>query len=72
MTFNSVIVRDSEGERRLGMEQLPLRIGTGPDCEIRLPGPGSSAVALLDNLDGAPFVQPVGRGASMQINGVAI
>jgi len=65
----SVIIRDSEGERRLNIEQLPLRLGTGTDCEIRLPGPGSSAVAILDELDGEPFVQPVGRSASMQING---
>jgi formylglycine-generating enzyme required for sulfatase activity len=64
----SVIIRDSEGERRLNIEQLPLRLGTGTDCEIRLPGPGSSAVAILDELDGEPFVQPVGRSASMQIN----
>lgn len=69
MKITSVIIRDSEGERRLDIEQLPLRLGTGTDCEIRLPGPGSGAVALLDELDGEPFVQPVGRGASMQING---
>ena len=69
MKFTSVILRDSEGERRLSIEQLPLRLGTGTDCEIRLPGPGSSAVALLDELDGAPFVQPIGRSASMKING---
>lgn len=69
MKITSVIIRDSEGERRLDIEQLPLRLGTGSDCEIRLPGPGSGAVALLDELDGEPFVQPVGRGASMQING---
>ena len=69
MKIASVIIRDSEGERRLNIEQLPLRLGTGTDCEIRLPGPGSSAVAILDELDGEPFVQPVGRSASMQING---
>ncbi len=69
MKFTSIIIRDSEGERRLDIEQLPLRLGTGADCEIRMPGPGSTAVALLDVLDGEPFVQPVGRSASMQING---
>ncbi len=69
MKFSSVIIRDSEGERRLNIEQLPLHLGTGTDCDIRLPGPGSTAVALLDELDGAPFVQPVGRSASMKING---
>ena len=69
MKIASVIIKDGEGERTLDIEQLPLRLGTGSDCEIRLPGPGSGAVALLDELDGEPFVQPVGRGASMQING---
>ena len=69
MKIASVIIRDSEGERRLNIEQLPLRLGTGTDCEIRLPGPGNSAVAILDELDGEPFVQPVGRSASMRING---
>jgi formylglycine-generating enzyme required for sulfatase activity len=68
----SVIIRDGEGERRLKIEQLPLRLGTGTDCEIRLPGPGSSAVAILDELDGEPFIQPVGRRGSMQINGAAL
>jgi formylglycine-generating enzyme required for sulfatase activity len=69
LKISSVIIRDSEGERRLNLEQLPLRLGTGTDCEIRLPGPGSSAVALLDELDGDPFIQPVGRSASMKFNG---
>ncbi|RLA32547.1 MAG: hypothetical protein DRR11_07945 [Gammaproteobacteria bacterium] len=69
LKFNSVILRDSEGEQRFDAARLPLRLGTGTDCEIRLPGPGSSAVALLDELDGEPFVQPVGRGSSVTING---
>jgi len=69
LKFDAVIVRDAEGERRLGLPDLPLRIGTGGDCEIRLPGPGSSAVALLDALDGQPFLQPVGRGAALRLNG---
>jgi len=69
LKFTSIILRDGEGERRLKIEQLPLRLGTGTDCEIRLPGPGSNAVALLDELDGAVFVQPVGRGTLLKING---
>ena len=72
MKFTSVILRDSEGERRLDIGQLPLRLGTGSDCEIRLPGPGSSAVAILDELDGEPFIQPMGRSASLKINGEAL
>jgi formylglycine-generating enzyme required for sulfatase activity len=69
LKFNAIIVRDSEGERRLDVRNLPLRLGTGPECEIRLPGPGSNAVALLDELDGEPFVQPVGTNGALKING---
>ena len=69
MTIATVIVRDAEGERRHATGELPLRIGTGPDCHIRLPGPGSNAVALLDELDGAPFLQPVGQSGALKING---
>ena len=72
MKVDAIIVRDSEGERRFDASQLPLRIGTGTDCELRLPGPGSNAVALLDELDGAPFVQPVGALAALKVNGDAL
>ena len=72
MKFDTVIVRDSEGDRSLPLQDLPLRIGTGIDCQVRLPGPGSSAVALLDELDGEPFVQPIGRSDALKINGEAL
>ena len=69
MSFDHLTIRDVEGERRIGAERLPLRVGTGSDCELRLPGPGGGPVMLLDLLDGVPFVQPVGRDAVLQING---
>ena len=69
MKFDSVIVRDAEGERRLTPDQLPIKLGTGVNCEILLPGPGNAPVAILDNLDGEPFIQPVGRGGTLKING---
>ena len=40
MSFDHLIIRDVEGERRLDAESLPLRIGTGSDSGLRLPGPG--------------------------------
>jgi len=64
-----LFIRDVEGERRVDSHALPLRVGTGSDCQIRLPGPGGEPVALVDLLDGTPFVQPVGRAASMSLNG---
>lgn len=68
MSLN-LFVRDVEGERRIDTARLPLRVGTGSDCALRLPGPGGGPVMLLDLLDDAPFVQPVGRDESMAING---
>ena len=69
MKFEHLFVRDLEGERRVDAQALPLRVGTGSDCELRLPGPGGEPVAFVDLLDGAPFVQPVGRAASVTLNG---
>lgn len=68
MKLESVLVRDSEGDRRYGIAKLPLKLGNGSDCAIRLPGPGSTAVALLDELDGRAFIQPTGRGNALTIN----
>ena len=69
MSFDHLVIKDVEGERRIDADRLPLKVGTGSDCEIRLPGPGGGPVALLDLLDGTPFVQPVGHGDSLQLNG---
>ena len=69
MSFDHLIIRDVEGERRLEADALPLRIGTGSDSGLRLPGPGGGPIVLLDILDGEPFVQPVGRDASVMLNG---
>ena len=69
MSFDAVVILDAEGERRMGIERLPLRVGTGSECEVRLPGPGGGPVALLDLLDDAPFVQPVSGAGTLQLNG---
>lgn len=69
MRFEQLFVRDVEGERSFAAAALPLRVGTGADCNIRLPGPGGAPVALVDLLDGEPFVQPVGGGQTLALNG---
>jgi len=69
LRFDHLYIRDVEGERRITTAELPLRIGTGTDSDLRLPGPGGGPVILLDILDGAPFVQPVGRDSSVSLNG---
>jgi len=69
LKFDAIVVTGTEGERRLTLAELPLKIGTGVDCDIRLPGPGRSAFGLLDELDGEPFVQPIGNQGALAING---
>ena len=72
MSFDKLIIRNVDGERSFGSGDLPLRVGTGSDCQLRLPGPGGEPVALLDLLDGSPIVQPVGRNTALQINATAL
>ena len=71
MIINALVIRDGDGERRLGVDQLPIRIGSGSDCDIRLPGPAGGIAATLDALDGQPFLQPAG-GSSLTVNGEAL
>ncbi len=72
MNLQSIVVRDNSGEKQYPRDRLPLKIGTGIDCDIRLPGPGNAPVALLDDLDGEPFIQPVDRAGTMSVNGVPL
>jgi len=72
LSLGNLVIRDVAGERSFGREELPLRVGTGTECQVRLPGPGGEPAALLDLLDGLPIVQPVGRNTSLRINDVAL
>ena len=72
MSFEDLVIRSVEGERRFRRDELPLRVGTGGDCQLRLPGPGGEPVAMLDLLDDLPIVQPVGRDTSLRINDEAL
>lgn len=72
MSFDHLIIKDVSGERRIDAGKLPLRVGTGSDCGLRLPGPGGGPLILLDLLDGVPFVQPVGKGSAVEINGMPL
>jgi len=72
LSFGNLVIRDVAGERSFGSDELPLRVGTGSECQVRLPGPGGEPVAMLELLDGMPIVQPVGRNTSLRINDVAL
>ena len=52
MSLN-LVIRDVEGERQIAADRLPLRVGTGSNCDLRLPGPGGGPVMMLDVLDDA-------------------
>ena len=68
MSIRELWVDDAEGRRQFALSDLPLKIGTASDCELRLPGPASTMVASLDTLDGAPFLQ-AGTGSGVTVNG---
>lgn len=71
MSIRELEVTDGSGERRYAPSDLPLRLGTASDCHVRLPGPASATVALLDTLEDRPFLQPVGSHG-VTVNGDAL
>ncbi len=72
MSTDHLVIRDVTGERSIARNRLPLRVGTGGDCEIRLPGPGGTPIAQIDLLDGLPFVQPLASSLALELNGEAL
>ncbi|UCG71846.1 MAG: PEGA domain-containing protein [Chromatiales bacterium] len=57
------------GERRFGPGDLPLALGAGADCALRVPGAvGSAPIAQVSDLDGRPLLQPA-PGARLVLNG---
>ena len=72
MSIDKLIIRTVDGDRQITESDLPLRVGTGSDSQLRLPGPGGEAAALLDLLDGIVFIQPAGRSTAMLVNGVPL
>ena len=68
MTLKHLIVKTFEGEVSYSRKELPLRVGTSNDCQVRLPGPGGSAVAMFDLLDGILIIQPVSKEDFLLLN----
>ncbi len=57
------------GERRFGAPDLPLAMGAGAECALRVPGAvGSAPIAQVSDLDGRPLLQPA-PGARITLNG---
>jgi formylglycine-generating enzyme required for sulfatase activity len=68
----NIIVVDSNGERPVPAEKLPLSIGSHVTADVRVPGPVADGNrALIDLLDDRPFLQTVGK-QGVEVNGEAL
>lgn len=67
--LQSVVLHVGGSESRFDATALPLRIGTDSGADVRLPGPGGRPLAMLDALDGQPFLQPVDRPSPIERDG---
>ena len=67
-----ILVDAPGGQRRFGAQDLPLSIGTGIDCPLRIPGAaGAPPVGQISDLDGRALLQPA-PGARLVLNGDAL
>lgn len=68
--MNLVIsVHSPTGDSRFGPEDLPLSLGAGTECELRIPGAlGTAPLAQVSDLDGRALLQPAHR-ARLALNG---
>jgi formylglycine-generating enzyme required for sulfatase activity len=69
-----IVIGTPSGSRRLGFTDLPIRIGSGPNADIRVPGPVSGEIlGLIGSLDERVFLQPAGStGGALAVNGEAV
>ena len=64
-----IVVVDANGERLLGDGDWPLKIGCLPGADIRVSSAAADAdVALIDLLDGRPFLQSIGSARELTVN----
>ena len=68
--MSQISIRQGEDYRSFESDDLPVRIGTDLNADIRILGPLSiGVVVLLDLLDGRPFIQVVSEKPEVLING---
>ena len=68
--MSQISIRQGEAFRPFESDNLPVRIGTDLNADIRILGPLSiGVVVLLDSLDGRPFIQVVSEKPEVLING---
>ena len=67
--MSQILIRQGGGYRSLEPSDLPIKIGTDLNADIRILGPLSiGVVLLLDSLDGRPFIQVVNETIEVLIN----
>ena len=54
MSFDHLFITDVEGERRVDAADLPLRVGTGTDCQLRFEHLDEDIEAIRDKLGVGP------------------
>ena len=68
--MSQISIRQGEDYRSFESDDLPVRISTDLNADIRILGPLSiGVVVLLDFLDGRPFIQVVSEKPEVLING---
>ena len=68
--MSQISIRQGEDYRSFEPSDLPIKIGTDLNADIRILGPLSiGVVLLLDSLDGRPFIQVVNEKMEVLING---
>ena len=68
--MSQISIRQGEDYQSFESSDLPIKIGTDLNADIRILGPLSiGVVLLLDSLDGRPFVQVVNEKIEVLING---
>ena len=68
--MSQISIRQGEDYQSFESSNLPIKIGTDLNADIRILGPLSiGVVLLLDSLDGRPFIQVVNEKIEVLING---
>ncbi len=68
--MSQISIRQGEDYQSFESSDLPIKIGTDLNADIRILGPLSiGIVLLLDSLDGRPFIQVVNEKIEVLING---
>jgi len=68
--MSQISIRQGEDYQSFESSDLPIKIGTDLNADIRILGPLSIGVVLLiDSLDGRPFIQVVNQKIEVLING---